>query len=244
MPAKKTSTEKKTTAKKTTITVKKTIKATKKSSSKSVKKLDFKKEFPDFYDANTDPSIVTVPSMLYLMVDGKGDPNNNESFEEGIGLLYNVSYTIKMGRKSGKISISTPGPDYTVPPLEGLWYMENMAEWSMDTKNKWEWTIMIRVPDFVSESEVQEAITQVKEKKNPAGLARLYVKKYDEGESVQILHLGPYDDEPPIIQRLHEFAKKSGYKLDGKHHEIYLTNALKCEPSKMRTVLRQPVQKL
>jgi hypothetical protein len=224
MAAKKTSTPKKTSAKKS-------------SSKKTVGgKLDYKIAFPELYYASSDVEPITVPTMNFFMVDGKGNPNSPE-FQDVMSLLYGVSYTLKMGlKKKG-------GKEYVVPPLEGLWYMYNMAEWSMDTKEKWEYTMMIRVPDFITQQQVKDAMQTFKDKKNPPGFERLYYKTYIEGLSVQILHIGPYDAEPPTIQKMHRYAKENGYVLDGKHHEIYLGDPRRTAPEKLKTVLRQPVRK-
>lgn len=202
-------------------------------------KMDLKKLFPDFYNASAkEVQIVDVPPMNYVMVDGQGDPNTSQEFQDAVGALYAVSYTLKMGIKK-----KNAAKDYVVPPLEGLWFMDHMEEWSMDAKNRWKWTIMIRVPDFIKAEQVQETIEIVKQKKNPPAIGKVRFETYTEGCSMQLLHIGPYDAEPPNIQKMHLFAKANGYTLRGKHHEIYLSDPRKAAPEKMRTVLRQPLTK-
>ena len=204
-------------------------------------KYDVKKQFPDFYKASANNvEIVDVPEMQFFMIDGHGDPNSAQSFQDAIATLYACSYTLKMSFKK-----MPKGKDYVVPPLEGLWYLENMAEWSMDAKDKWNWTIMIRIPDFVPKSEITKSIETVKQKKREKAPAidKLRVEEYHEKFSVQLLHIGPYNAEPPNIQKMHSFAKSKNYILNGKHHEIYLSDFRKIAPEKLKTILRQPISK-
>ena len=135
----------------------------------------------------------------------------------------------------------TPSKDYVVPPREGLWYMDDMSKWSMQNKDEWQWTMMIRIPDFVTHTQIEKAIDIAKTTKNPVALKKLYIKDYHEGLSVQLMHLGPYDTEAPNIEKMHTFAHKQGYERSGKHHEIYLSDPRKAKPDRMKTVLRQPI---
>ncbi len=161
--------------------------------------------------------IVDVPAMNFFMIDGKGDPNDNPIFQAGVQALYSALYTLKIGgKKKGEIT-----QDYKVPPLEGLWYMENMAEWSMDHKDKWQFTLMIRIPDFITVEQVRLLLVKPRPKKAAESLEKLRIESYTEGKCVQLMHLGPYDTEGPNILKIHQFAKDQGYILDGKHHEIY-----------------------
>ncbi len=202
------------------------------------KKIDYKKDFPALYrPGKKAPVFVEVPPMTFFMIDGKGDPNTAQEYAEAIECLYAVSYALKMKI----IKKETPSKDYVVPPLEGLWYMEDMATWSMKNKNEWQWTMMIRVPDFASKKQIDRAITIAKAAKNPPALPKLRVEEYNEGFSVQILHIGSYDQEHENIMRIHEFAKAEGYALRGKHHEIYLSDPRKTDAVKLKTVLRQPI---
>lgn len=173
------------------------------------------------------------------MVNGKGNPNNSKEYQEAVQLLYSISYTLKMK----VIKKQQPENDYVVPPLEGLWFMDDMNKWSMENKEQWQWIMMIRIPDFVKENQINLAVTILKESKNPKMQPKLYWESYDEGECVQLLYVGPYNDEPPIIKKMHQFAKDNGYLLSGKHHEIYLSDPRKIEPEKLKTILRQPITK-
>ena len=202
------------------------------------KKIDFKKKFPLLYSAKVNkPVMVEVPPMKFYMVDGHGDPNSSQEYKKAIETLYAVAYTLKMKIVKKK----TPSKDYVVPPLEGLWYMDNMTNWSMDTKDDWDWTMMIRIPDFVSEKNITLAIEMATELKNPPAIKKLQVESYEEGQAAQILHIGAYDDEPPTIIQLHEFIAAEGFELSGKHHEIYLSDPRRVKPEKLKTIIRQPV---
>ncbi len=205
-----------------------------------VKKLDYKKDFPEFYKPSPkDPSIINIPKMQFFMIDGKGDPNIAKEYKDAIETLYAISYALKMK----VVKKETPQMDYIVPPLEGLWYMENMKEWSIENKDAWHWTMMIRIPDFVTEEQINKAITIVKETKNPPAISKIYNEDYGEGEVVQIMYYGSYSDEGPTIVKMHEFAEEQGYELSGKHHEIYLSDPRKVEPDKCKTIIRQPIRK-
>jgi len=206
----------------------------------AIKKLDYKKEFPDLYKPSLkEPAIIKIPKMMFFMIDGTGDPNTSEDYKEIVQLLYNISYTLKMK----VIKKETPSKDYVVPPLEGLWYMPKMEEWSMDEKDKWEWTMMIRIPDFIKDTQIKKAMKILKETKNPSSFSKLRCEQYEEGTCVQIMYLGPYDEEPPTIKKIHQFAEKNGYNLNGHHHEIYLSDPRRVEPERLKTILRQPIIK-
>ena len=206
----------------------------------AAKKLDYKKKFPEFYKPSIkEPIIVDVPKMNFFMISGVGDPNTSQDYKDAISALYAVSYALKMKI----IKKKTPSKDYVVPPLEGLWFMDNMENWSMDDKNKWEWTMMIRFPDFIKKEQISQAIKIAKETKNPSSISKLRHESYSEGLSVQIMYVGPYDEEPSTIKRIHKFAEDQGYILDGKHHEIYLSDVRKVAPEKLKTILRQPIRK-
>jgi hypothetical protein len=240
-PTKKTPPKSSGSPKKSSIPKKTTVKSSKKGntpSGGSGKKLDYKKEFPDLYDPPQTIHEIEIPPMNFFMVDGQGNPNNNPVFQDAIGALYACSYGLKMGYKKQQ-----PTKDYVVPPLEGLWYMDDMKEWSMANKEKWQWTLMIRIPDYIPPEEAQAVISAVKTKKNPPLIDQVRVESYIEGKTVQVLYLGAYDDELPTIQAMHQYAQDHGYRLNGKHHEIYLSDFRKVSPDKLRTVLRQPVSK-
>jgi|TARA_B100000035_G_C21019782_1_gene563515 hypothetical protein len=204
-----------------------------------MKKVDYKKELKHLYGPSSKKFvIVEVPPMNYLMVDGKGDPNTSESYQQAIEALYGLSFTVKFDVKKKGL-----GPDYTVMPLEGLWWMEGRHDFDADDKDNWSWTSMIMQPDHVSAEHVASATYQLGEKKNPPAMDKIQFESYHEGPSVQILHIGPYDEEGPIITQMHKFIDENGYQLHMKHHEIYLSDPRRSKPEKLKTVLRQPVTK-
>ena len=203
-----------------------------------MKKIDLKKDLKHLYASSAKKiSVVDVPVMKYLTIDGKGDPNKTKEFSEAVEALYAVAYTIKFMLKKGKQQI-----DFGVMPLEGLWWMPKMEEFSTGRKDDWLWTMMIVQPDFITEQIVEEAIKIVKEKKNPAALSKLRFEPYTEQLSAQILYVGPYADEKPTIEKLHQFIADSGKKRSGKHHEIYLSDPRKSAPEKLKTIIRQPMK--
>jgi hypothetical protein len=203
-------------------------------------KLDLKKEFKHLYNPSTKEfSLVDVPPMHFLMIDGSGDPNTAQSFKDAMEALYAVAYTIKFAvKKSG-------GEDFTVMPVEGLWWADDMDHFSMDAKDIWKWTVMIAQPDQVTEDIVKAAIAETDRKKNPAALPLLRFETFHEGLSAQFMHIGPYADEAPTIAHMHSWIIEQGYNYHGagKHHEIYLSDPRRVAPEKMRTVVRQPVLK-
>ena len=201
-------------------------------------KVDFKKQLKHLYQPSAKEfSVVDVPEMGFLMVDGQGDPNTSQEYQEAIEALYTVAYQLKF-----KIKKQDPELDFVVPPLEGLWWAENMEAFTKGEKDAWQWTAMIYQPDYVTRELFEEAVQQVKEKKDPAALSLLRLERYHEGLAVQILYFGPYADEGPTIEKLHAFAREQGYKLRGKHHEVYLSDPRRTAPEKLKTVIRQPVE--
>lgn len=207
--------------------------------------LDYKKEYKDLYMPKAAPGIIDVPEMLFIMVDGKGDPNTCEAYKNALEVLYGLSYSIKMSKKNG----TAPEGyfEYVVLPLEGLWWGEAGVFGGANStdKNKLCWTSMIRQPEFVTQ-EVFENAKQALNKKKPnldLSLARLV--SFTEGLSAQIMHRGSYDDEPATIRILEDFINESGYKNDisnlRKHHEIYLSDPRKLAPEKLKTVIRHPI---
>jgi len=201
-------------------------------------KIDLKKTLKLFYKAPKDPVIVEVPKFQFLMIDGQGDPGTAQSYQDAIQTLYPLSYGLKfLLKKSGVV-------DYGVMPLEGLWWAEDMAAFTVAGKrDEWLRTAMIMQPDFVTKEQVQQTIETVGEKKNPPALEKVRFESYHEGVSVQILHLGPFAEEGPTIERMHQYAFDQGYKRRGKHHEIYLSDFRRTAPEKLRTILRQPLSK-
>ena len=200
-------------------------------------KVDYKKELKHLYGSSSKKVvIVEVPSMNYFMVDGEGGPAA-ESYQQAIEALYGLSFTVKLDVKKGV------GPDYTVMPLEGLWWAKDITAFSADRKDEWQWKMMIMQPDHVTAKHVNAATKQLREKKNPLALDKIRFESYHEGPSVQILHIGPYDDEGPTIAQMHKFIDENGYQLHMKHHEIYLSDPRRSKPEKLKTVLRQPITK-
>lgn len=205
---------------------------------------DFKKEYKEFYLPKDKPSIVTVPPMNYLAVRGEGDPNEEGgAYQQAIGLLYAVAYTIKMSKK-GDHRIEGYF-DYVVPPLEGFWKQEGVTGIDYAHKEKFQWISVIRLPDFVTKADYDWAVEEATRKKKFDCSAVEYFT-YDEGLCVQCMHTGPYDDEPATVERMHRFMQEQGYVLDVTdqrlHHEIYLSDARKTAPEKLKTVIRHPIR--
>ena len=204
-------------------------------------KVDFKRTLKHLYRPSAKEfTVVEVPPLQYLMIDGHGDPNTAPAYAEAIEALYAVAYKIKFSSKNEL------GRDYVVPPLEGLWWAEDMAAFTTARdKTAWSWTMMIMQPQWISPDMFQAAVGQVEAKKTLPALPKLRLEAYAEGLSVQILHIGSYDDEGPVLEKMHhQFIPDQGLKMAGKHHEIYLTDARKTPPEKLKTVLRQPVRAL
>jgi hypothetical protein len=200
-------------------------------------KLDLKQQLKHLYQPSAkEVVLVDVPPMNYLMVDGEGDPNTSQAYADAVEALFAVAYTIKFVVKKGDLAI-----DYGVMPLEGLWWAEDMANFSVDDKSNWQWTMMIMQPDFVTEALVNTAIAEVTKKKNPAAIAKVRFAPFTEGSCAQILHIGPFSAEGPTIEKVHQFIAARG-NLAGKHHEIYLSDIRKADPAKWKTIIRQPMQ--
>ena len=201
-------------------------------------KTDYKKELKEFYAAKVDkPVVVHVPKMNFIMIDGKGDPNTSAEYVDAIQTLYPVAYTIKF------ISKLAHGNDFGVMPLEGLWWTENMEQFSPHDKSNWLWTAMIMQPDVVTKDIFNQAVQQTKEKKSPTSIDKLRFASYDEGRAAQVMYIGPYADEGPAIQKLHEFINDQDGVLNSStkhHHEIYLSDPRRADPAKLKTIIRQP----
>jgi len=200
-------------------------------------KIDFKKELKHLYNASAnETSVVDVPSLNFLEIDGAGDPNKVKAFEEAIEALYSVSFPLKFMVKKER------GIDYTVMPLEGLWWTDDMTQFSIDNKDIWKWTVMIMQPEHVTKDFVQRVVEQVEKKKSPPALSKMRFETLHEGLSAQIMHIGPYSAEGPTVEKLHAFVREKGYVLAGKHHEIYLSDPRRAAPEKMKTIIRQPIK--
>ncbi|UCG37006.1 MAG: GyrI-like domain-containing protein, partial [Candidatus Bathyarchaeota archaeon] len=191
-------------------------------------KIDFKQELKHlYYPSAKKDETVDVPMMNFLMIDGSGDPNTAQEYKDAVEALFAVSYALKFSVKKEK------GVDYGVLPLEGLWWTDDMTQFSIENKEAWKWTSMIMQPEYVTEDLVSKALEQVEKKKNPPALPKIRFESFHEGLSAQIMHIGPYSAEGPTIERLHNFIKENGYELKGKHHEIYLSDPRRSAPEKM-----------
>lgn len=207
---------------------------------------DFKKEYKEFYMSKNKPSIVAIPKMNYIAVRGKGDPNEeNGEYKVSIGLLYAIAFTIKMSYK-GDYKIDGYF-QYVVPPLEGFWWQEGLEN-GIDYNNKSEMNFIsvIRLPDFVTKKDFDWAVEQATQKKKQ-DFSKVEFLTYDEGLSVQCMHIGSYDDEPATVELMHNYIKENGYELDitdkRLHHEIYLSDPRRCDVSRLKTVIRHPIKK-
>ncbi len=206
---------------------------------------DYKKEYKEYYLPKNKPSIVDVPKMNYIAVRGKGNPNEeNGDYQNTLGLLYGVAYTIKMSYKGDhKIDGFF---EYVVPPLEGFWWQDGKDGIDYNHKERLNFISIIRLPDFVTKADFDWAIEEATKKKKQ-DFSRVEFLTYDEGLCVQCMHIGSYDDEPATVELMHKFAEDNGYKLDitdtRYHHEIYLSDPRKCDASKLKTVIRHPIRK-
>lgn len=207
---------------------------------------DYKKEYKEFYMPKNKPSIVTVPPMHYIAVRGQGDPNaEGGAYKQAIELLYGVAYTIKMSKKGSR---QIEGYfDYVVPPLEGFWWQDGVCGVDYAHKEAFQWISVIRLPDFVTKADFDWAIQEAARKKK-TDFSKVEWLAYDEGLCVQCMHIGAYDSEPATVALMHAYMEQQGYVLDitGKrlHHEIYLSDARKVAPEKLKTVIRHPIRKL
>ncbi len=207
---------------------------------------DFKKEFKEFYMPKNKPEIVTVPRANYIAVRGKGDPNQpGGDYQRAISVLYAVAYTLKMSYKS---DYRIEGFfEYVVPPLEGFWWQDGVDGVDYSDKSAFNWISVIRLPDFVAQKDFDWAVrTAEKKKKLDCSSAEFFT--VDEGLCVQMLHTGSYDDEPQTVAEMDSYLKENGYANDLSpqrlHHEIYLSDARKTPPEKLKTVIRHPIKKL
>ena len=205
---------------------------------------DYKKEYKEFYMPKNTPAIVTIPEMNYIAVRGSGDPNiEGGEYKAAIGLLYAIAFTIKMSKKgSHKIEGYF---DYVVPPLEGFWWQDGIEGVDYSRKEDFHWISVIRLPDFVTEEDFRWALKEAGEKKKQ-DFSKVEFLTIEEGLCVQCMHIGSYDDEPATVQLMHDFAEQEGYVPDitekRLHHEIYLSDARKVAPEKLKTVIRHPIK--
>jgi hypothetical protein len=207
--------------------------------------IDYKKTEKELYLPKTTPSIIDVPAMTFIMVDGVGNPNTSEAYKTALEILYGLSYSIKMSKKGG----SAPDGyfDFVVPPLEGLWWLKDDHAPDFSDKDKYCWTSMIRQPDFVTPDVFAEAKAALSKKKPELDISIARLERFTEGLCAHVLHIGPYDDEPETIKALEQFITESGCLSDisgtRRHHEIYLSDPRKVAPEKNKTVIRHPIRK-
>jgi hypothetical protein len=203
-----------------------------------MKKIDFKKEYNDLYKPKPkEVSFVDVPKLKFLAIDGKGDPNTSQEYKDSIEALMSVSFTTKFIMKKEH------GEDYVVMPLEGMWWADDMNNFSVDDKSDWKWKSLVMQPEFVKEEHLKQAEEKVAKKKDLPSLDKIEFIELDEGLSAQILHIGPFSEEGPTVEKLHEAIEENSYDFNGHHHEIYLSDIRRAKPEKLRTIIRQPIKK-
>ncbi len=200
-------------------------------------KIDFKKTLDTYRATSGKFRIVEVPEMQYLKVDGRGDPNTSPEYSAALEALYPVAYKLKFASKREL------GLDYVVPPLEGLWWAADMEAFTAARdKSQWEWTMMIMTPNWIEQSLFESSLATVGAKNPPTKLGEVRLASLAEDSCVQTLHIGSFDDEAEVLERMHnEFIPENGFRMTGKHHEVYFSDPRKVAPEKMRTILRQPV---
>ena len=206
-------------------------------------KIDLKRVLDTYRARRGEFRTLEVPELRYLMVDGHGDPNTSIDYADALAALYPVGYTLKLASKREL------GRDYVVPPLEGLWWAEDMTAFtSARDKSRWDWTMMLLVPDWIAGEMVEQAIATVRAREGserPVRIDDVRLASLDEGLCVQTLHVGSFDDEGPVLEHLHrEVIPAAGLELAGTHHEIYLSDPRRTAPERLRTILRQPVRPL
>ncbi|CAM3624066.1 GyrI-like domain-containing protein [Isoptericola cucumis] len=197
--------------------------------------IDLKREQRLHYRATQTPALVSVPPRPYLLVDGQGDPNTAPVYRECVESLYPLAYALRAAIKDAT------GDAYTVMPLEGLWWADDMSRFSVDAKDEWRWTLMISLPDAVAQVDAAAVLARTSSEKGlPAG-DRVRLEQFGDGDAAQVLHVGPMTTEPATIAGLHDFVEEQGLALAGRHHEIYLSDMRKGDPERWRTIIRQPV---
>ncbi|MBP1651524.1 MAG: hypothetical protein H6Q26_1681 [Bacteroidetes bacterium] len=203
-------------------------------------KLDLTKTYKELYTATSKPALLFVPPGHYLSIEGQGDPNG-EHFAACTQALYTGAYGIKMHYKKMEL-------DFVVCKLEGLWWVNDVENYKdfnevmQIPRDQWHWQLLIRMPDFINKNDVKNILKRAYQKKPIQYFNQVYLQTLAEGQSIQILHTGPYATEPVSLQLLHDFMKEKGLTWNGRHHEIYLSDPRKTAPEKLKTILRQPVK--
>ena len=205
-----------------------------------MRKVDFKKELKHLYQPSAQVvSVVSVPAMNFLMIDGQGDPNGSQAYASAVAALFSVSYALKFRVKKSELQV-----DYGVMPLEGLWWADDMTRFSVHDRTDWQWTMMIMQPEFILSEMVAEAVSETHKKKPELdALAALRFERFAEGEAAQLLHLGPFSEEGPAVEHLHAYVNANG-ALSGRHHEIYLSDITRAAAANWKTVIRQPLERV
>ena len=200
-------------------------------------KIDLKKDLKNLYQASAKSVVqVVVPAFKFLMVDGEGDPNSSEHYRQAVEALFSLSYATKFIIKKG-----AQKRDYAVMPLEGLWWADDLSAFVANDRAKWQWTMMIMQPSFVPKEVIEEAVGEVRRKRNLPGLDHVRLEEFAEGLCAQVLHVGPFSEEGATIERLHEFIDHRSSRT-GKHHEIYLSDIRRADPKRWKTIIRQPMK--
>lgn len=199
-------------------------------------KIDLKKDLKQLYSASPDKvALVDVPPLTYLMAQGQGDPNTSSAFQQATETLFRISYTLKFMLKKEQ------GADWAVMPLEGLWSADDPSAFVQGRKDEWRWILLILQPEFITPEQVAQARELAQNRKGAPPLADTRLSRFTEGLSAQVLHVGPYAEVIPTIDRLHAFIREKGYQLGGQHYEIYLSDPRRTAPAKLKTIMRQPV---
>lgn len=202
-----------------------------------MEKINYLKQLRHLYAPSAKTAeIIDVPPMNFLMIDGEGDPNNSAAFKDAVETLFSLSYTLKFMVKKGAIDV-----DYGVMPLQALWWSDDPSAFSSGNKDAWQWTVMVMQPELITPELVAEATKEVQRKKNPASLPLVRFQEFHEGKAAQIMHIGPFSEEGPTIEKLHAFIENNGSRKVGKHHEIYLSDIRRAAPEKWKTIVRQPM---
>ncbi|MBN6148970.1 GyrI-like domain-containing protein [Xanthomonas sp. AmX2] len=202
-----------------------------------MQKIDLKQDLKHLYKPSAKAVVrIDVPTLRFLMIDGEGDPDTSPAYAQAVEALFSVAYTAKFMTKKGPLAV-----DYAVMPLEGLWWADDLSTFAANDRAKWKWTMMIMQPGFVAPEVLRAAIADVERKKALPAAGKLRIEDFAEGPCAQVLHVGPFSEEGPTIQKVHAFINaRSG--LAGKHHEIYLSDIRRADPSKWKTIIRQPMK--
>lgn len=201
-----------------------------------MEKIDFKKKLKHLYSPSSiQITVVDVPEMNFIMIDGQGDPNTSKDYKNAVEALFVVAYALKFMVKKSITAV-----DYSVLPLEGLWWVDDMTRFNLDDKDSWKWTAMIMQPEYVTRELFEDVRNQVDKKKGLSALSELRLEAFNEGKAAQLMHIGPYAEEALTIEKIHNFIKEKGHELTGKHHEIYLGDPRRTAQEKLKTVIRQP----